>query len=57
VTTRSPRLASKPAMIARCWPKLPLNRMTRVVSGRAANCSRSSAAERSRLPSLTKITS
>ena len=44
-------------MIAMCWPKLPLNRMTRVTSGRAWNCSRSMAAERSRLPSLTKMTS
>src|SRR5690348_13221604 len=44
-------------MIARCWPKLPLSSTTRVTSGRLANCSRKSAAERSRLPSFTKMTS
>src|ERR1044071_4901021 len=57
VTTRSPRVRSKPARIAMCWPKLPLSSTTRVTSGRRANCSRRIAAERSRLPSLTKITS
>jgi len=31
---------------------LPLNRITRVTSGRRSNCSASSCAERSRLPSL-----
>ena len=40
-----------------CWPKLPLKRITRVTSGRFWNCSRSSAAERSRLPSFTKTIS
>src|SRR3982750_442984 len=53
----SPRTRSKPAMIAMCWPKLPFSSTTRVTSGRFANCSRRMAAERSRLPSLTKITS
>ena len=42
VTMRWPRQCSKPARMARCWPKLPLKSTTWVWSGRRWNCSRSS---------------
>jgi hypothetical protein len=44
-------------MIAMCWPKLPLKRITRVTSGRLLELLAQHPAERSRLPSFTNTIS